>query len=309
MDCQKRHLNCLRNYAPLLPAHACGVRFCMRIPTESYQTIYDQYAETIAWMSSIGVNLGKGRTSHYDKPLKYWKDNFKSASDKETKNRFPDFVSSIFEIHEFIGIHESFKSVPNKYLNTIEDKLQKAVNGPIRASDESEKSTAARNFLFEAIIAARVHKPSRGVTAILNAKSDTGIKFQNKKLWVECKRVTSPEGIERNVRKASNQLESIFRSSVGSGHRGLIALEVSKIFNTDDKLLVRKNDAELSSTIAQITESFIRDYSKIWQGVFTEKNQKIIGVIVRTSYMATSEDRNLLVHVSDYGMNPRIGTR
>ncbi len=231
----------------------------------------------------------------------------KSVSDEEAKKRFPDFISAIFEIHEFMGIYESLKSVPANKLDSVASKLQKAVNGPIRASDESEKSTAARNFLFEAIVAAKAHKPSRGVTAILDARSDTGIKFQNRKLWVECKRVTSPEGIERNVRKASNQLESIFRKNVGAQHRGLVALEVSKIFNSGNKLLVRENDSELSRTISEITKSFISEYSAIWQNVFKEKNRKIIGLIVRTSYMATSEDRNLYVHVSDYGINPRIG--
>ena len=279
----------------------------MRIPTESYQAIYDRYSATIAWMNSLGVSLGRGRTAHYDKVLEYWKDNYKSASDEETKKRFPDFVSSIFEIHEFLGIYESLKSVPTSKLGSIASKLQNAVNGPIRASDESPNSTAARNYLFEAIVAAKAHKPSGGVTAILDAKSDTGINFQHKKLWVECKRITSPEGIEKNVRKASNQLESIFRKNVGAGHRGLVALEVSKIFNDGDKLLVRRNDAELSKTIAEITESFIKNYSGVWQRVFAKKHPKIIGLIVRTSYMATSEDRNLLVHVSDYGINPRIG--
>lgn len=278
------------------------------IPTESYQSIYDRYTETIEWMSSIGVKFGKGRTSHYDKSLDYWKDNFKTASDEETKKRFSDFVSSVFEIHEFIGIHESLKGVPIKNLKTIAGKLQKAVNGPIKASDETEISTTARNYLFEVIVAAKAHNPSRDVTAILDAKSDTGIKFHNKKLWVECKRVTSPEGIERNVRKASNQLERILKNSVGSGHRGIVALEVSKIFDSGEGLLVRKNDEELSKTIANMTELFISKYSEIWQKVFSRKSQKIIGLIVRTSYMATSEDRNLLVHVSDYGMNPRVGT-
>jgi len=279
----------------------------MRIPTESYQAIYDRYSETIAWMDSIGVSLGRGRTAHYDNVLEYWKDNYRSASDGETRKRFPDFVSSIFEIHEFLAIYESLKSVSPSTLDSIANKLQKAVNGPIRASDESPKSSAARNYLFEAIVAAKAHMPSRGVTAILDAMSDTGISFQRKKLWVECKRITSPEGIERNVRKASNQLESIFRKNVGTGHLGLVALDVSKILNDGDGLLVRRNDEELSRTIAEITELIIRNHSGVWQRVFAEKHPKIISLIVRISYMATSEDRNLLVHVSDYGLNPRIG--
>jgi len=279
----------------------------MKISTSSYGAIYKEYLETIAWMESIGVSLGKGRTSHYEKGLNYWKDNYKDASDEKAKKHFPDFVSSIFEIHEFIGIFDSFKEVPISKLSLIASKLQKAVAGPIRASDESVKSTTARNYLFEAILAARAHRPSQGIEAILDAKSDTGISFKENKFWVECKRVTSHEGIEKNVRKASNQLENIFNKKIGSGHRGIVVLDVSKILHRGDKLLVGKNDEELSENIAKLTESFIRDYSHKWQRVFTEKNHKIVGLIIRTSYMATSEDRNLLVHVSDFGVNPRIG--
>ena len=182
----------------------------MKIPTESYQTIYNQYSEAIAWMNTIGVNLGKGRTTHYDKVLGYWKDKYDSASAEEAKTKLPDFVSSIFEIHEFIAVHESLMSIHPKKLSSIANKLQKAVNGPIKSSDESAKSTSARNFLFEAIVAAKAHNPTKGVSTILDARSDTGVYFQDKKIWVECKRVTSLEGIEKNVRKACNQLKRVF---------------------------------------------------------------------------------------------------
>ncbi len=279
----------------------------MKISTSSYQAIYDYYLDTIAWMESIGVSLGKGRMSHSEKCLNYWKDSYADVSDEEATKHLPDFVASIFEIHEFIGIFESFKETPISKLALIASKLQKAVAGPIRASDESVKSTTARNYLFEAILAARAHRPPQGIEAILDAKSDTGIRYKGNKYWVECKRVTTLEGIEKNVRKASNQLDGIFNKMVGSGHRGLVALDVSKTLHGGDKLLVGKNDKELSENISKLTESFIRDYSHKWQRVFTEKNKKIVGLMIRTSYMATSEDRNLLVHVSDFGVNPRIG--
>ena len=279
----------------------------MKIPSESYQTIYDQYSEAIAWMDTIGVNLGKGRTSHYDKVLGYWKDNYDTAPNEEAKTNLPDFISSIFEIHEFITVHESLKIIHPKKLSSIAIKLQKAVNGPIKSSDESAKSTAARNFLFEAIVAAKAHNPAKGASTILDARSDTGVYFHDKKIWIECKRVTSLEGIEKNVRKACNQLKNVFAKNIGSSHRGLVALDVSKILNNGDGLLVRENDAELYKTVSNITESFIKDHSEIWQRIFSEKHQKIIGLILRTSYMAISEERNLFVHVADYGVNPKNG--
>lgn len=281
----------------------------MIIPSESYESIFTRYSSSIKWMESIGVNIGRGRTTYYGEIISYWKDNYKTASADEAKKIFPDFVSTMFDLYDFVAVYEAFKDTSFEDLDLIATKLQKAVSGPIKSADETPRSTAARNFLFEAIVAARGHRPNLGIEAILNAKSDTGLSFDNRKIWIECKRVTRINKIERNVRKAISQLEKILNQRVGAGHRGLVALDVSKILQDGSQILVRKNDSELSNTIGHIAELFVKDYSPIWQKVFENKNQKIIGVIFRTSYMATSEERNLLVHVSDFGMNPRLGIR
>ena len=281
----------------------------MTIPTESYESIFIRYSNTIAWMESIGVQIGHGRTTYYEKVISYWKDNYRSATTEEAKKVFPDFITSMFDLYDFVYVYEAFKSIPTNELGSIAAKLQKAVNGPIKAADETSNSSAARNFLFEAIVAARAHRPNLGIEAILDAKSDTGLTVGGKRTWVECKRVTTTSNIERNVRKASNQLERILDKRVGTGQRGIVALDISKILQDGSQILVRKNDSELSDTIGRISESFVKDYSSIWQKVFESKSPKIIGVIFRMAFMATSEDRNIIVHVSDYGMNPRIGIR
>lgn len=279
----------------------------MRIPTESYEKTYQSYSDALAWMKEIGVKFSSGRTNYYEKVVKHWKDEYKIASEDQGKAAFPDFVSSMFEVHDFIGIYKAFRDVPPSELVQIVDKLQKGINGPINASDETPKSTAARNFLFEATVAARSHRPRVGVEALLNASSDTGIKIDKKKLWVECKRVTTIGQIEANVKKASSQLEAVIRKQNGSGHRGIVALDVTKIFNPGDKIYVSGNDSQLIDSIDGEMDSFIRHYSEIWQNLYRRRDKKIIGTIVRFSFMATSESRNLLVHASQWAMNPRRG--
>lgn len=279
----------------------------MKVPTESYKKIYQNYSEALAWMKQIGVQFSSGRTNHYEKVLKRWKDEYKTASEDQGKSAFPDFVSSIFEVHDFIDIYKAFRDVPASELSQLIDKLQKGINGPINAADETPKSTAARNFLFEATMAARSHRPQVGVEAILNATSDTGIKIDKKKLWIECKRVTSTGQIEANVKKASSQLETVIRNQNGSGHRGIVALDVTKIFNSGDLIYVSDNDSQLIASIDEKMDSFIRDYSEIWQNLYKRRDKKIIGTIIRFSFMASSESRNLLVHTSQWGMNPRRG--
>jgi hypothetical protein len=279
----------------------------MSIPTETYDEIYQNYSDALQWMRKIGVKFGPDRTQHYQKVVEHWKNKYKIATKEEGKKIFPKFVNSMFEIHDFVDIYKAFNNVPESQLTHIVAKLQKGVNGPINSAEETPKSTSARNFLFEATLAARAHRPEKGVETIFNAETDTGIQIENKKLWIECKRVTSVNKIEANVRKAAKQLGLIFKKKIGSGHRGIVALEVTKLFNSSDQIFVSDNDSQLEASVNQMMDQFIKDYSEIWQRLYIRKNKKIIGTIVRFAFMSTSEQRNLLVHASQWGMNPRRG--
>jgi hypothetical protein len=279
----------------------------MSIPTEAYEAVFEQYSAAMRWMAGLGIKLGPGRTSHYEKIVRHWKDAYKTATADEGRQIFPDFISSMFEVFDFVSIYKAFEGVPAQQLTYVIEKLQKGVNGPINAADETPDSTAARNFLFEAAVAAKAHRPDKGIEAILDARSDTGISLNGKKIWVECKRVTNVDRIESNARKASSQLETILAGEVGSGHRGIVALDVSKILNRGDKIFVTRNDNELLASVDRIMDRFIEEHSHIWQRVYERKHKKIIGTIVRFSFMASSEARNLLVHASQWAMNPRLG--
>ena len=61
-------------------------------------------------------------------------------------------------------------------------RYEKGVNGPITTADETSDSIAARNFIFEAAVAAKAHRPIDGIEAILDAKSDMGINLDGKKI-------------------------------------------------------------------------------------------------------------------------------
>lgn len=79
-------------------------------------------------------------------------------------------MSSLLEIVEFTRIHQALQGVAPLQLISVTEKLKKAVNGPINAANETPKTTAARNYLFEATVAAMAHRPARRVEAILNAQ-------------------------------------------------------------------------------------------------------------------------------------------
>lgn len=279
----------------------------MIIPTESYEAIFDHYQEAIRWMEGLGVKLGPGRTSHYEKVVRYWKDAYRTAPAEEGEKVYPDFVSSMFEIHDFVAIYQALKDVPRDQLTSVVEKLKKGVNGPINAADETPESTAARNFLFEAVVSAKSHCPNRGIETIFNAPSDTGILIGGKRIWVECKRVTNIDAIENNVRKASSQLEKVLNKAVGSGHRGIVALDISKILNRGDNIYVTENDYQLRASVEKMMDKFIEENFRAWENVYARRHRKIIGTFIRFTFMSSSEARNILVHTSQWAVNPRLG--
>lgn len=278
----------------------------MSIPSASYGSIAEQYKTAINWMESIGVKIGSGRTTHYAKVIDYWKDAYKTASERKAKELLPDFVSSVFEIHDFLDIYNAFKAEPVDALDNIKDKLQKGINGPINSADETANSTSSRNYIFEVLMAARSHNPNSGVITLLNTDSDTGILTDGKKLWIECKRISSASKIEANIKDASNQLEKILSRKKGSGNRGIVAIDVTKLLNPNGDLYVQKNDSALIASIDGMMEQFITNNSDQWEKVYARRNKKIIGTIIRFSFMATSEARNLFVRAGQWAINPRI---
>ena len=278
------------------------------IQSKPYEDILGSYTSTLKWMQAIGVTLGRGRTSHYQDIISYWTGAYRTASLEEGQKRFPSFVSSMLEIHDFVSIYKAFKNTPPAKLGCIVAKLNKAVNGPINLGEEPPTSSTARNFLFEALVAARLHAPAQGASVILDAASDTGVLFNGTRIWIECKRVTSEKKIEKNVRKAASQLEESFKKRVGSGHRGIVALDVSKILNSVDRVYVRENDEHLLQSIDSLMNDLIERFAPVWQKIYTRRDRKVIGTIVRFAFMSISEERGLLVHTAQWGLNPREKT-
>lgn len=279
--------------------------FSKMIPSNSFSNIHQEYLAAMKWMTDLGIDLQVGRTSNYEKVIGYWKDAYLTASIEEADQAFPDFVSSLLEIVEFTRIHQALQGVAPLQLISVTEKLKKAVNGPINAANETPKTTAARNYLFEATVAAMAHRPARRVEAILNARSDTGIKIEGRKIWVECKRVTTEHALERNLRKACSQLQDTFKAEIGSGHRGIIAMDVSKILNPKGELLVAKDDTELKRGLVRLLQDFSDKHSNLWQRIYAEKSRKIIGTVFRLSCLATSEVRKMSVQCSQWAVIPR----
>jgi hypothetical protein len=275
------------------------------IQTATYAEAYEELSKTIKWLKSLGLDPSRGRISQYHKNLGHWKDNYRSAPDDEVRRGFAEFLNTLQDVHDIVAVYRKFHLIPTHELLLIKAKLSKALNGPIKRHEERPNTTVARNFLFEALVAARLHHPEQNIQAILNTQSDTGFKFGSKKVWIECKRITSLDQLEKNIRDATRQLEKTFSKNPGNAHSGLVAIDVSKLFNDGSKILPKPTEDALLSEMRNYVEGFITKYRRDWEKVYQHRNKRIIGTLVRLSTMASVEERNLPTVATEWAVNPR----
>lgn len=276
----------------------------MKIPSKSYENIHESFHAAIEWMNSLGVRIESSRLNNYESILEYWKNNYRVAKVEEGVKIFPDFVGTLNEVNDFIDIFNSFKDTPIVDLSSLVEKLNNGVGGPLFASLEKGNNSSARNFLFELAVAARAHRPLRSVKAALDAPTDTGVYIEGKKIWIECKRISSHKKLEANIRDASRQLENVLSSKIGASNRGMVALDITKIIKPEDTIFVAKNDISLISSTQNLIDEFIKKNHNVWNSIYRRRTDKIIGTLFRIAFMSSSEARGLLVHTTQWAITP-----
>lgn len=277
----------------------------MAIQTATYAKAYEDLSSTIEWMEGLGLDPNRGRIRQYHRNLGHWKDNYLSATDEDVRNSFAEFINAIQDADDLVAVYRKFRTLPPSQLQSIKEKLSKALNGPVRRQDEQPRTTIARNFLFEALVAARLHHPELGVTAMLDAKTDTGFKAWDNRVWIECKRITSFDKLEANIRDASRQLGKAFKRNPGSAHKGLVAIDISKLANDGSKILVKPDENTLRADMARHIENFIKQQRHQWEKVYRERDKRIMGTLVRLSTMASVEEKKLPTVATEWIINPR----
>lgn len=274
----------------------------MKISRHSAGKIATEFKMTLEWMSSLGIKTTAARVQAYEIAINEWAALPPSTDQNARHVLSPAAQRAIFESDQFIDVYRTFHNIPSDDLSGIIDKLTKAVNGPVDVVDETDTSNEARNFLFEAVVAAKFHCSNHGRRAILDAAGDTGLTYLSRRIFVECKRLRSFKKLERRLRDACNQLTDALNGDNTRGHGGLVAVEVSNILAADDEVL---HDTSLCRRSVEYMDQFIVENSKVWQHIYLEKDHRIFGAIFRLSRFVQSEYDGLWVIATEWAINPR----
>jgi hypothetical protein len=104
--------------------------------------------------------------------------------------------------------------------------IERALHGPPDLFLEDARNSGGRNFMFELIMGGRL--AAAGFSPSFYKGPDVQFEFAGLQVAVQCKRPFSASGLEKNIRKAINQLKE------AKADLGLIAISVSRLLNPGD---------------------------------------------------------------------------
>lgn len=177
---------------------------------------------------------------------------------------------ALTESHELVTILPYLQSIPSPRSRR---KLQVALQGPERPSDEVAQSNEARNTMFEFNLAARLHRA--GIEVEIGGDADLEFTCGGIRWFGECKRPSKVETIENNIGDACKQLGERLSSSRLAA-RGLLAISVSRSLATRAPYLEYAGEAELRRTLKEHVSSMVRLMEERMQGM--ERCRRVGGV-------------------------------
>lgn len=207
-----------------------------------------ELGKALAWLEKdLGLRVVNTRIQNYFKLL----DKAEPTKDFE---KYKQYLLTKKEVDEFVFIYRAFKGEAKE---NIYKQVEFAISGTdYRHNIKREKSEPARDYLHELSIAARLKLS--GVEVETNNICDVVAKFNNKKIYIECKRVKSKNKVLPRIKEANKQIAKRIGLRKNNAY-GYITVDVT------DLLCIGKNIEEYDDI-----EHF-KTYSKIRLGAFSKE--------------------------------------
>lgn len=247
------------------------------VTPHSLSEIHDNYKAAIKWLASIGFQIERGRLQQYGKILTTLSDNYPENGwgDFENESYRIQVTTMLLEVRELVSIYKglSASSDANEFNNEIKHYLK----GPFRVADEkpSNASNRARNIGFELYLNSIFLKA--GFKPEYDTAADLSFNVGNARYFVEAKRPTTNKAIKNVITDANSQLNCRLKSSLSKKNKGLIALDLTKIINPDDKIMPVHNEEYLFDLMYNEDKLQIDSLRKFWN---KKKHKRTIGVLL-----------------------------
>lgn len=206
--------------------------------------IAEDYERAVQWVQQAGFPVERGRLAEYRKIITTLSANFQTDGwgDLDNPVHRDSACTTLLEIRELVSI---FKGLSGVDAPAAVAGLKHYLKGPVLPTreDPGNASNRPRNLGFElylnALFAYAGLEPTYGNTA------DLTFSCSGRCFFVEAKRPLSAPAAETAVRVAKRQLIARLNSNGNGQAFGLVALDLSKVINPQNKVMPVSGKAHL----------------------------------------------------------------
>ncbi|MBC5853324.1 hypothetical protein [Vibrio metschnikovii] len=188
------------------------------------------------WMSEVlSIDYRNTRLGKY---LRY-------LEGKEKLDSLADLQNYSWVAREIEDLLMIFQAFINDEQPTLKSKIEKVISGQeFRHYAAREENDASRDYLHELAVAARFKKS--GLVVDISGLCDVVVRYKNKEIFVECKRIKSEKQLVKRFKNAEKQL--VKRFGVSKRNKiGYIALDVTDLFDCQGELAEFTNVESLNN--------------------------------------------------------------
>lgn len=243
-----------------------------------FTDILQKYDEVCKWFNNLGFTYSKTRYGAYKKHFDAFLE--LSNGNKISEKLLPQthsFDNTYIEVHEIIRVHNALKDLSeSEFIKQIKDVLS---GREFRGNSDKDY---ARDFLFELLVASQFIRAGYDVT--LTSDCDIIVTYDSATtLFIECKRIISKKGLQKNIKKARQQLITRFTESniQTDNFKGLIAVDLTDVL--PHRLLNATNKETLTIAHHSMLKQLARENYRIFSGNI---KKDILGVMCASSTMA-----------------------
>lgn len=190
--------------------------------------------------------------SWIEKALEYVKGLSKTLNDDSAQsyylslnNQNSECLWSLIQLQELKFVYDNLIQTKRIDIKNLKPKLKKIIKAPFLPCDETEDKNEPKNILFELILLGELL--NRGFDAKIQPSVSDHPDIEvivNKNIYaIECKRIFKAKTFIRNFNRAKIQLQK-YSLNQQKFNYGIIAINVVRVFNKGDKLLLAQNEQE-----------------------------------------------------------------
>ena len=152
------------------------------------------------WLRSLGIGPKNDRWHEALKVAAEAQEQIERIRRGQNRQVIENYISGLFDATE---IHEIFRAFGNMNSAALQEKVSRAISGPIAPLGEQPKNSTARNAMFELSIAADW---KNGGAHVVLGEPDIELILAGTRFIVECKRPFYDRSVRSNIREAASQL-------------------------------------------------------------------------------------------------------